>query len=151
MQRDSLGPSPGPSATPTLLEDARRSEVDVSQAEEQFNTFVRDLAEESKHERAESLKSHRGDNYGKEGVDLDVEGGLNGDEDSPFDLREYLSSSNDRNQAAGLMHKHVGVTWENLQVDVFGGINHKVKSFGFAFVLIRYLICCAGLYQDVWK
>lgn len=136
MQRDSLGASPGPSATPTLLEidDARRSEVDVSRAEAEFNSFARELAEESKLERAESLKSHRHDTFGKKSTDSDVEGGLD-DEEAPFDLREYLSSSNDRNQAAGLMHKHVGVTWENLQVDVFGGVNFKVS---FSFFSIRF-------------
>ncbi|OBZ78638.1 Brefeldin A resistance protein [Grifola frondosa] len=47
-------------------------------------------------------------------------------------LREYLTSSNSASERAGLLHKHVGVTWENLQVDVFGGANHKVyvKTFG---------------------
>ncbi len=87
----------------------------------------------------------------RKAVDLDVEGGLNGDEDSPFDLRgvfELFERLGIRLPA--LMHKHVGVTWENLQVDVFGGLNHKVKSFGFAFVL-RYLVLLCRLYQDVWK
>ncbi|KAI0800819.1 ABC-2 type transporter-domain-containing protein [Fomes fomentarius] len=49
-----------------------------------------------------------------------------------FNLREYLTSSNDTYQSAGIKHKHVGVTWENLQVDVAGGVGQKafVRTFG---------------------
>ncbi|KAI0321644.1 ABC-2 type transporter-domain-containing protein [Amylostereum chailletii] len=51
---------------------------------------------------------------------------------SPFDLREFLSSSNDANQRAGIKHKHVGVTWEDFEVQVVGGANSKVyvRTFG---------------------
>lgn len=48
------------------------------------------------------------------------------DVEQHFDLREYLSSSNDANERAGIKHKHVGVIWEDLHVDVLGGFNFKV-------------------------
>ena len=56
---------------------------------------------------------------------LDIEKGA--DVNEPFDLREYLSSSNDANEAAGIKHKHVGVTWEDLEVEVVGSADMKVK------------------------
>ena len=43
-----------------------------------------------------------------------------------FDLREYLTTTNDANANAGIKHKHVGVTWENLTVRVAGGAYFKV-------------------------
>ncbi|KAF5332541.1 hypothetical protein D9611_005143 [Ephemerocybe angulata] len=42
-----------------------------------------------------------------------------------FDLREYLTSSNDKNQNAGIKHKNVGVVWEGLEVEVVGGDDNK--------------------------
>jgi hypothetical protein len=60
----------------------------------------------------------------------DIEKGLPNSDD-PFDtfnLRECLMSSNEANKAAGIQPKHVGVTWEDLQVMVEGSIDHKVRS-----------------------
>jgi len=60
----------------------------------------------------------------------DIEKGLP-NSDGPFDtfnLRECLTSSNEANKAAGIQPKHVGVTWEDLQVTVGGSIDHKVRS-----------------------
>ncbi len=51
-----------------------------------------------------------------------------GDQEDVFDLREYLQSSNDAHQSAGIKHKHVGVTWEDLEVQVFGGEDDKVSG-----------------------
>lgn len=50
------------------------------------------------------------------------------DAEQTFDLREYLSSSNDASNAAGIKHKHVGVTWEDLEVQGIGGIDDKVSE-----------------------
>ncbi|KAI6015643.1 pleiotropic drug resistance ABC transporter [Pisolithus marmoratus] len=51
----------------------------------------------------------------------------------PFDLREYLTSSNDANQAAGIRHKHVGVTWEDW--NAFGvGLQIYIPTFGDAVI-----------------
>ena len=126
MRRDSAEASALPSATPTLHEvEPTRSEIDVSRAENEFNSFALELSEESRRERAESLKSGRSNK--KHLSESDIEAAA---DDQPFDLREYLTSSNDKNQEAGIKHKHVGVTWEDLQVDVFGGINHKVRYRG---------------------
>ncbi|KAF8167550.1 pleiotropic drug resistance ABC transporter [Crassisporium funariophilum] len=43
-----------------------------------------------------------------------------------FDLQEYLTSSNDANQKAGIKHKNVGIVWQDLQVEVAGGMDSKV-------------------------
>ena len=58
----------------------------------------------------------------------DVEKGPPND-DSPFNLRNCLTSSNKANKAAGIQPKHVGVIWENLQVVVGGSIDHKVRTY----------------------
>ncbi len=47
----------------------------------------------------------------------------------PRDLRYCLTLSNEANKAAGIQPKHVGVTWEDLQVVVRGDKDCKVKSF----------------------
>ena len=49
------------------------------------------------------------------------------EDDGRFNLRDFLQSSNDANQNAGLKHKHVGVTWDDLEVDVIGGADFKVS------------------------
>jgi len=60
---------------------------------------------------------------------IDLERGHGGDRQETFDLREYLASSNHANSAAGINHKHVGVTWEDLQVSGIGGEENKVRHF----------------------
>ena len=75
----------------------------------------------------------------------DIEKGVS-DSERPFDLREYLTSSNDANERAGIKHKHVGVTWEDFHVDVFGGSNFKVgwkRIIGPSSLLIRRI----GIYS----
>jgi len=58
---------------------------------------------------------------------IDLEKGHDKDRQESFDLRQYLTSSNDANSAAGIRHKHVGVTWENLEVSGIGGEENKVR------------------------
>ena len=102
-----------PADTITLNEDDRT--VDIAQAEAAFNDLSRKLSESSRLGKIVSNSpSH-----------LDIEKGPN--VEKPFDLREYLSSSNDANEAAGIKHKHVGVTWEDLEVEVVGGADMKVR------------------------
>ena len=60
---------------------------------------------------------------------IDLEKGRRQDHQETFDLREYLTSSNDANSAAGIKHKHVGVTWEDLEVSGVGGEENKVRHF----------------------
>ncbi|KAG6820654.1 hypothetical protein H0H93_013505 [Arthromyces matolae] len=98
--------------------------VDVTNAEEQFNALARQLSI-----RSQEIRNIRSDLSEKTvGSDDDLEKAEpKGDATEPFDLREYLTSSNDANQVAGIKHKHVGVTWEDLKVDVIGGLNHKTK------------------------
>ena len=64
--------------------------VDVARAEEQFNELSRQLTIRSTHSLTDSTATAN-----------DVEKG--GSE--CFDLREYLTSSNDANQRAGIKHK----------------------------------------------
>ncbi|KAJ6623060.1 hypothetical protein B0H10DRAFT_818066 [Mycena sp. CBHHK59/15] len=64
--------------------------VDVAKAEEEFNTLARQLTRQSN--PATKTQSY--------GTDSDIEKG--GDEIEPFDLREYLTTSNDTQQQAGI-------------------------------------------------
>jgi ATP-binding cassette, subfamily G (WHITE), member 2, SNQ2 len=99
--------------------------VDVEQAENSFNELSRQLTQgtvtgENEHD---SRSTHGRDPDNKK----DLEKGAS-DWEQPFDLRDYLTSSNDANEAAGIKHKHVGVIWEDLQVDILGGSNFKVSQ-----------------------
>ncbi|KAG6911303.1 hypothetical protein DXG01_002142 [Tephrocybe rancida] len=97
--------------------------IDVIDAEEQFNALSRQLSIRSQevHRKRSSLSEKT---VGSPTDDLE-KAEPKGDASDRFDLREYLSSSNDANQSAGIQHKHVGLTWEDLQVDVMGGLDHK--------------------------
>ncbi|KAH9929730.1 ABC-transporter [Fomitopsis serialis] len=106
--------------------------VDVVQAEAEFNQLSRALTKRSvsdtPSENEKGEKEHR-----------DVEKDVSILAEEPFDLRAYLTSSNDANQSAGIQHKHVGVTWEQLQVDVFGGLGHKHgNSCTFADEIVKF-------------
>ena len=117
-----------PSRTPTLHEghsELVTSEVNVDRAEQAFHTLERVATNQSRHEIAKKKsKSSLSKKALEAGYD-EEKGELPPDEE-PFNLREYLSSSNDKAMQHGLKHKHVGVTWEDLQVDVIGGVDHKV-------------------------
>ncbi|KAI0059439.1 hypothetical protein BV25DRAFT_1828964 [Artomyces pyxidatus] len=99
--------------------------VDVADAEAQFNELSRQF----------SLQSPKIENEFKQSED--VEKGPGHETEDAFDLREYLTSSNDANQAAGIRHKHVGVTWEDLVVEVFGGVNQKSYIQTFDIAILR--------------
>ncbi|KAF9236851.1 ABC-2 type transporter-domain-containing protein [Melanogaster broomeanus] len=96
------------------------SHVDVQQAEETFNELARQLSRQSNSAAQRSKQTSQ-----------TTSSSLS----NPFDLREYLTSSNDANQVAGIKHKHVGVTWEDLEVKVIGGADHKIfiPTFGAPF------------------
>lgn len=143
-----LGESPSsalPSQTPTLREEEVgatvheehiRSQVNVNRAEEVFHQLERRITSESKLENTKhNVQSE------KHALEVYDEEKAQGEE--TFDLREYLSSSNDKATQAGIKHKHVGVTWEDLEVEVVGGIDHKfyIRTFGQAvleFILLPY-------------
>ena len=98
--------------------------VDVEQAENSFHELSRQLSQGTTvggKDRGTRKSRSDGD---KKGNDLE-NGSL--DLEQPFDLREYLTSSNEENQRAGIKHKHVGVTWEDFCVDVLGSLNSKVR------------------------
>lgn len=48
-------------------------------------------------------------------------------ESGPSNLRECFTLSNEANKSVRIQPKHLGVTWEDLQVVVPGGNDHKVK------------------------
>lgn len=98
------------SASPHLPPNERlhSDQVDVNEAERVFHALERRLTRESQ----------------KRSLHNDPEKG-GADDDGVFNLRDYLTSSNDAQQAAGIKHKHVGVFWEDMQVNVFGGTGFK--------------------------
>ena len=120
-----------PSQTPTLREEPTgvheehvASTVNIRRAENEFHRLERIATTQSRKEilrrRTESFSKEKK----KQPDDYDEE---KAEEQEPFDLKEYLSSSNDKATAAGLKHKHVGVTWEGLEVQGVGGGDHKVR------------------------
>jgi ATP-binding cassette subfamily G (WHITE) protein 2 (SNQ2) len=102
-----------PADAATLYEEKRTDEreirslgskpsrdIDVIRAEEEFNALSRQLSAPSEVHRKRSELSTTTVGSG------DVEKGGKAPENSEqFDLREYLSSSNDANQQAGIKHK----------------------------------------------
>jgi ATP-binding cassette, subfamily G (WHITE), member 2, SNQ2 len=87
-----------------------RGHIDIDQVVAAFNELSRQLSKSSQAARriarTETIDSTaKTKNLEKEDQDEEI-----------FDLRDYLMSSNDANEQAGIKHKHVGVTWEDLRV-----------------------------------
>jgi ATP-binding cassette subfamily G (WHITE) protein 2 (SNQ2) len=94
-----------------VIVEAGHHSVDIAQAEAAFDELSRRLSKSSHaYDIAQTKDLEQGD-----------------ENDEVFDLRDYLTSSNDANEQAGIKHKHVGVTWEDLQVDAIGGADSKVS------------------------
>jgi hypothetical protein len=111
--------TPG-SNTSTLWQDHDiRGHVAVAQAETDFGRVQRSL----------NTPEVAGKVAPRHSTSNDLEKGHDVDRQETFDLREYLTSSNDANDAAGIKHKHVGVTWEDLEVSGIGGDGNKVRYF----------------------
>ena len=86
----------------TSVNEVDSLHIDVRRAEEEFNTLSRQLSNRSADTIRKSTDSFH-----------DLEKGLDADEEY-FNLREYLTSSNDANQKAGIRHKVITmnlVTW----------------------------------------
>ncbi|KAL5519548.1 SNQ2_1 [Sanghuangporus vaninii] len=137
-----------PSQTPTLREEPAEvheehviSAVDVQRAEREFHRLERVATIQSRQE----ISRRRTESFSKEKQkELEIYDEEKAEGQATFDLKEYLSSSNDAATAAGLKHKHVGVTWEDLDVRGVGGVGHKfyIRTFGQAvleFCLLPYL------------
>jgi len=113
----------------TLNDDTKRrsrNHVDVHQAEAEFTRLQRDLS------GTDTDYEHRAQSSTPQPKHLpkDLEKASPDDAEAAgerFDLREYLASSNDANQAAGIKHKHVGVTWDDLEVTGIGGEDNKAS------------------------
>ncbi|KAF7337580.1 Pleiotropic drug resistance ABC transporter protein [Mycena sanguinolenta] len=97
--------------------------TDIEQAKEEFNALSRQLTLKSQENLVSGATTR---------APSDVEKAEKSSPEEPFDLREYLTTSNDAQQQAGIKHKHVGVTWDNLEVKVAGGLDSKlyVGTFG---------------------
>ncbi|THH10140.1 hypothetical protein EW146_g8467 [Bondarzewia mesenterica] len=106
-----------------------RYHVDIQEAEEAFHVLSRQLTQGTVVSAPSRRNTH---GYADGGEKKDIEKGEIYPVGEAFDLREYLSSSNEAHEKAGIKHKHVGVTWENFQVEVPGGANAKlyVRTFG---------------------
>ena len=106
------------SNTSTLYHDRDiRDRVVVAQAETDFGQIQQSLA----------TPKVSADVTFRDSSPVDLEKGNDEDRQEMFNLREYLTSSNDANAAAGIKHKHVGVTWEDLEVSGIGGGDNKVR------------------------
>ena len=99
--------------------------VNIKRAETSFNELSRQLTQGTV---VDDNEQGVGDSSAVDGRKArDVEKGAL-DLERPFDLREFLSSSNDANERAGIKHKHVGVLWDGFHVDVLGGSDFKVSD-----------------------
>jgi hypothetical protein len=76
--------------------------VNVKEAEAQFNALARRLTRQSTKHHEES------------GGDIEKQ--------ETFDLLEYMRTTSGKQDEAGFAKKHVGVTFENLQVTGVGGV-----------------------------
>jgi ATP-binding cassette subfamily G (WHITE) protein 2 (SNQ2) len=94
--------------------------VNVERAENSFHELSRQLTQGT----AVDDEEHGAEDTRVRPKDLE-KGAL--DLEQPFDLREYLTSSNDANESAGIKHKHVGVLWDDFHVDVVGSSDFKVS------------------------
>lgn len=104
--------------------------VDVVQAEEQFHALSRQLTARSEIGQSNSKLSE------STAAGNDIEKGDAGEQGERFDLQEYLTSSNDANQRAGIKHKVA---------------TNSIPIFSRELVLIRFFIdiecrnCLGGL------
>lgn len=105
-------------STHHVIVEAGHHNVDIAQAEATFDELSRRLSMPP--QAAYDIGTGSDSLSGIE----DLEQGDKNDE--VFNLRDYLTSSNDANEQAGIKHKHVGVTWEDLQVTAIGGVDSKV-------------------------
>lgn len=99
-------------------EPTRGGHVDVKAAKDAF--FALEVTAANSYEGSESSQNEK--EKGRNTKDDNIE---KGDPDR-FDLKDYLHSSNSANEEAGIAHKHVGVTWQQLGVVVPGGSEQKV-------------------------
>lgn len=112
------------SSSPTPI--TGHGSVNIERAENSFNELSRQLTQGTiVDDREHEGEDTRVPTAMEKRMTKDLEKG-EVELEEPFDLREYLTSSNDANERAGIKHKHVGVVWEDFHVDVLGGSDFKV-------------------------
>ncbi|EPQ27618.1 uncharacterized protein PFL1_04756 [Pseudozyma flocculosa PF-1] len=94
----------------------KEGQVDVQQAERQFSNLQQTL---SRHSR---VRSDKGDG------EKDLESGELDDEDE-FDLVQYLRSVQSENSQAGIKAKHIGVSWQDLEVLGNNSMSLHIRTF----------------------
>lgn len=87
------------SSAEVLTRNHRLTDDVVIKAEEEFNTLARQLTSHSQRDAKNLSQGSSGDHP------TDLEKGNGTDASEVFDLREYLTSSNDAYQKAGIKHK----------------------------------------------
>ncbi len=107
-------------ADPQAAVHSEEEHIDIERSQEIFHELERELST-----RSEGDGTRLG--YTGVGHGHDLEKSCN--DEGRFNLRDFLQSSNNANQSAGLKHKHVGVTWNDLEVEVVGGADFKVSPF----------------------
>ncbi|KAK7471961.1 ATP-binding cassette transporter snq2 [Stygiomarasmius scandens] len=110
--------------------------IDVARAEREFDKLSRQLSRISQRDAKKGWGTK--DQTVVTVSEKDLEKG--GEYGEAFDLREYLTSSNDANERAGIKHKHVGVTWEDLYADGVGGTDNKFYIKTFANALLDFVL-----------
>jgi len=129
------------STTSTLWQDHNiRDHVVIAQAENDFSRVQQSLSTPKVADKTPL----------RDPSPFDLEKGRDGDRQETFDLREYLTSSNDANSAAGIKHKHVGVTWEDLEVSGIGGEQNKVRSVTRGLPYFHLTVCFRQIYVSTY-
>ncbi|KAJ8515436.1 hypothetical protein ONZ45_g7152 [Pleurotus djamor] len=109
--------------------------VNVADAERQFNELSRQMSIRTPFDGPGVTKTKSQETMWSKGRDEEK-----AEAEKSFDLREYLQSSNDANQAAGIKHKHVGVTWDDMEVKVIGGVGMKFYAPTFGGAILGFVL-----------
>ncbi|KAN0064189.1 ATP-binding cassette transporter snq2 [Thecaphora frezii] len=102
------------------MHDANQGPVDIKEAEKQFAQLQKTLSRQSRQQQ------HAGTG------EKDVEK-ANGADDE-FDLVEYLRSVQSENSRAGVKSKHIGVSWQDLEVLGSNSMSLHIRTFPDAIV-----------------
>ncbi|KAI0804598.1 ABC-2 type transporter-domain-containing protein [Irpex lacteus] len=118
-------------ADPQAAVHSEEEHIDVARSQEIFHELERELSTRSEGD---------GNRLGYTGVGHGHDLEKSCDDEGRFNLRDFLQSSNNANQSAGIKHKHVGVTWNDLEVEVVGGADFKIYIGTFGAEIINFFL-----------